>query len=67
MKRSHHEKHRHSLAPYEIEPEKLKEITKFNDSVRDLAFNTIKHILPAKITELTAIIEVNKVVECRIE
>ena len=60
MKRSHHDKHHHSAAPYEVEPEKLRDIAKFNESVRDLAFKTIKSILPTKITELTTIIKVNK-------
>ena len=60
MKRSHHDKHHHSAAPYELEPEKQKEMTNFKESVRELAFKTIKTTLPSKITELTAIIEVNK-------
>ena len=60
MKRSHHDKHHQSRAPYELEPEQHKEMIKFNDSITQLAFKTIKITLPSKIVELTAIIEVNK-------
>ncbi len=59
MKRSHHEKHHHSVAPYELDEEKQKEISKFNDSMREIAFKIIKSTIPGKIVDLSATLEVN--------